>query len=106
MKTTPTIENAATWFNAKTVAHHFDVVDTRTSEGPTVRFYNADGFEFMTLTSDNVSMRFESLFGEKPVGAVSAVEETHTDVDKITSFFEDATSDEPWLVIVEPVEHE
>lgn len=40
------------------------------------------------------------------VGAVSVIEETHTDVDEITSFFEDATSDEPWLVIVEPVEHE
>ena len=36
------------------------------------------------------------------VGAVSVIEETHTDVDKITSFFEDETSDEPWLVIVEP----
>lgn len=36
------------------------------------------------------------------VGVVSVIEETHTDVDKITSFFEDATSDEPWLVIVEP----
>lgn len=40
------------------------------------------------------------------VGVVSAIEETHTDVDKITSFFEDVTSDEPWLVVVEPVEHE
>lgn len=40
------------------------------------------------------------------VGAVSVIEETHTDVDEITSFFEDAASDEPWLVIVEPVEHE
>lgn len=37
---------------------------------------------------------------------VSVIEETRTDVDKITSFFDDATSDEPWLVIVEPVEHE
>lgn len=36
------------------------------------------------------------------IGVVSGIEETHTDVDKITSFFEDATSDEPWLVIVEP----
>lgn len=76
MNTTPTIENAVTWFNAHTATHHFDVVDrqaasivdTRTSEGSTVRFYNADGDEFMTLTSDNVSMRFESLFGEKLVG--------------------------------------
>lgn len=76
MRTRPTEENAATWFNAKTVTHHLDVVDrqaasivdTRTAEGSTVRFYNADGFEFMTLESDNVSNRFDSLFGEKLVG--------------------------------------
>lgn len=36
------------------------------------------------------------------VGAVSVIEETHTDTDTTTSFFEDETSDEPWLVIVEP----
>lgn len=36
------------------------------------------------------------------IGAVSVIEETYTDADKITSFFEDETSDEPWLVIVEP----
>lgn len=35
-------------------------------------------------------------------GAVCAIEETHTGSDTITSFFEDETSDEPWLVIVEP----
>ena len=77
METMPTVENAATWFNAKTVTHHLDVVDhqavsivdTRTVEGSTVRFYNADGFEFMTLKSDSVSTRFEHLFGEKLVGA-------------------------------------
>ena len=76
MKTMPTVENAATWFNATTVTHHLDVVDRqtnsivdiRTAEGSTVRFYNADGFEFMTLRSDNVSTRFDSLFGEKLVG--------------------------------------
>ena len=72
----PTVENAAVWFNAKTVTHHLDVVDrqaasivdTRTAEGSTVRFYNADGFEFMTLKSDDVSTRFDLLFGEKLVG--------------------------------------
>lgn len=77
MRTMPTVENAATWFNAKTVTHHLDVVDrqaasivdTRTAEGSTVRFYNACGFEFMTLKSDDVSTRFDSLFGEKLVGA-------------------------------------
>lgn len=77
MKNTPTAENAAVWFNAKTVTHHLDVVDrqaasivdTRTAEGSTVRIYNADGFEFMTLKSDDVSTRFDSLFDEKLVGA-------------------------------------
>lgn len=76
MTTTPTIENATTWFNAHTVTHHLDVVDrvvdsivnTLTDEGSTVRFYNADGFEFMTLKSDSVSTRFEPLFDEKLVG--------------------------------------
>lgn len=36
------------------------------------------------------------------IGVVSVIEVTHTGVDTITSFFEDNTSDEPWLVIVEP----
>lgn len=60
-----TVENAAAWFNDKTVTHHLDVVDrqaasiidTRTAEGSTVRIYNAAGFEFMTLKSDSVSTR-------------------------------------------------
>lgn len=39
---------------------------------------------------------------EAEVGAVCAVEETHSGSGTITSFFEDETSDEPWLVIVEP----
>lgn len=72
----PTIENVATWFNAKNVTHHLDVVDcqvasivdTCTAEGSTVRIYNADGFEFMTLRSDNVSTRFDSLFDKKLFG--------------------------------------
>lgn len=76
MKSTPTEENAAAWFNAKTVTRHLDVVDrqtaqivdTRTAEGSTVRFYNADGDEFMTLKPDNVSTRFKALFDGKLVG--------------------------------------
>lgn len=76
METTPTVENAATWFNAKTVTHHLDVVDrqtasivdTRTAEGSTVRFFNAAEEEFMTLKSDNVSKRFQPLLCEKLMG--------------------------------------
>ena len=81
METMPTVENAATWFNAETVTQHLDVVDrqtasivdTRTAEGSIARFYNADGFEFMTLESDDVSTRFDALFGEKLVGARKTV---------------------------------
>lgn len=77
MMSTPTIENAVAWFGAHTVTNHLDVVDrvaasivnTLTAKGSTVRFYNANGYEFMTLKSDDVSKRFESLFGEKLVGA-------------------------------------
>lgn len=46
MRTMPAVENAATWFNAKTVTHRHDVidrqttsiVDTRTAEGSTCKF--------------------------------------------------------------------
>ena len=76
METTPTVENAVSWFNARTVTHHLDVVDrvaalivdTRTAEGSIVRIYNAAGLEFMTLKSDIVSTRFASLFDERLVG--------------------------------------
>lgn len=76
MNATPTTENAVVWFNARTVTNHLDVVDrvavsivdTRTAEGSTVRFYNADDEEFMTLKSDDVSTRFEHLFGESLAG--------------------------------------
>lgn len=76
METTPVIENAVAWFGANTATHHLDVVDrvaasivnTLTAGGSTVRFYNASGYEFMTLKSDDVSKRFESLFDERLVG--------------------------------------
>lgn len=66
MGTMPTVENAVTWFNAKTVTHNLDVVDrqaasivdTCAAEGSTVRFYNADGFD--------------ALFDEKLVGTRGA----------------------------------
>lgn len=94
MKSMPTVENAATWFNAKTATHHLDVVDrqaasivdTRTAEGSIVRFYNADGFEFMTLKSDNASTRFEPLFGEKLVGT------RHTEDGRLYAILKDGDS--------------
>lgn len=122
MKSMLTVENAATWFNAKTVTHHLDVVDrqaasivdTRTVEGSTVRFYNADGFEFMTLKSDNVSVRFDSLFGRKLVGTRHAEDgrlyailkdgdstrEEYKPDRIVTSFFE-TDRDNPWIQVVE-----
>ena len=68
MGTDPTVENVIARFDARTVAHRLDVVDTGTAEGSTVRVYNAAGFEIMTLKSDRVSTRFDSLFGGRPVG--------------------------------------
>lgn len=76
MDTTPTVGNAVAWFGAHTVTHRLDVVDrvaasivnTLTAEGQTVLFYNANGYEFMTLKSDDVSKRFEPLFDEGLVG--------------------------------------
>ena len=70
METIPTVENVVARFNAHTVAHRLDVVDTRTAENSTVRVYNAAGFEIMTSRSrsNSVSTRFDSLIGEKLVG--------------------------------------
>lgn len=76
METTPTVENVVTWFNAHTVTHHLDVVDrqvasivdTRTVGDSIVRIHNAAGIEFMTLKSDIVSTRFDSLFDESLIG--------------------------------------
>lgn len=95
----PTVENAVTWFNAHTVTHHLDVVDrqvasivdTRTVEGSIVRIYNAAGFEFMTLKSDSVSTRFDSLFGEKLVGT------RHAEDGRLYAILEDddCTREEP-----------
>lgn len=98
MENTPTTGNAAARFDAETVAHRPDVVDrradsivdARTAEGSTARFYNADGFEFTTSKSDDVSTRFEegldrvsvvlspaaSVELKSEIGAVSAIEET------------------------------
>ena len=99
MDTTPTVENVVTWFNANTVTHHLDVVDrrvasivdTRTVEGSIVRVYNAAGFEFMTLKSDIVGTRFDSLFGGKLVGA------RHAEDGRLYAILEDGdcTREEP-----------
>lgn len=76
MKTTPAIDNAVAYFNAHTGEINVDtrdrvassIIDTRTAEGSTVRFYNSDDVKFMTLKSDVVSKQFAALFDEKLVG--------------------------------------
>lgn len=55
-----------------------------------------DAFPFSAGTVVDVDMSASGC------GFVEYVEETYSAADKITSFFEDGTSDEPWLVIVEP----
>lgn len=63
-----------------------------------VRRWFEEGLDKISIVlSSTASVELKS-----EVGAVSVIEETHTDTDTITSFFEDETSYEPWLVIVEP----
>lgn len=80
METTPTIDQAVDYFGAYTVGLYPDVrdrvahtiIDVRSSDGSTVRFCNFSEEEFMMLKSDNVSTRFDSLFGETLVGVCHA----------------------------------
>lgn len=58
----------------------------------------ADGSRFGFALDHNV----EKVAVSSRPGGLCVVEETHIGSDTVTSFFEDETSDEPWLVIVEP----
>lgn len=70
--------------------------------GPSVSFVVCRWFE-EGLDKRSVDLpAVSSVEFKAEVGAVCVIEETHTGSDTITSFFEDETSDEPWLVIVEP----
>lgn len=64
------------------------VIDQRPEDGLDKRLVVLSSAASVELSSD--------------ICAVSVIEETHTGTDTITSFFEDETSDDPWLVIVEP----
>ena len=76
METTPAIDTVADFFNAHTVELGADVrdrtantiIDVRSGEGSTVRFYNVADEEFMKLRSDRVSKLYQPLFDEKLVG--------------------------------------
>lgn len=76
MKTTPTVDQVVDYFNAYTVELYPDVrdmvahtiIDIRSGEGSTVRFYNAAEEEFMKLRSDRVGKQFQPLFYEKLTG--------------------------------------
>lgn len=79
------------------------VVVSASPKGVSVSFvidrWPEDGLDerVVVVLSSSASVELSSEICE-----VSAIEETHTGSDTITSFFEDETSDEPWLVIVEP----
>ena len=76
METMPTIDAAVDFFDAHTVELDVDVrdrvaafiVDVRSGEGSTMRFYNETGEEFMKLRTDRVSKLFQPLFNEKLKG--------------------------------------
>ena len=76
METTPTVDQAVDYFNAHTVELYPDardrvahtIIDIRSSDGSTVRFYNSAEEEFMKLRSATVSKQFQPLFHEKLLG--------------------------------------
>lgn len=76
METTPTVDQAADYFDAHTVELYPDardrvthtIIDICSGEGSTVRFYNSAEEEFMKLRTDKVSKRFHPLFDEKLMG--------------------------------------
>lgn len=76
METTPAIDNAVDYFDAHTVELYPDVrdrgahtiIDIRSSDGSTARFYNSAEEEFMKLRTDGVSKQFQPLFHEILVG--------------------------------------
>ena len=76
METTPSIDKAAAFFDAHTVELSLDIkdrvaaliIDIRSGEGSTVRFYNAAEEEFMKVRTDRVSKLYQPLFDEKLVG--------------------------------------
>ena len=79
METTPTIDQASDFFDAHTV----ELVDVfpfaEVQVGPD---------KISIVLSPAASVEFKSV-----------IEEVETTSDVITSFFEDETSDEPWLVV-------
>lgn len=76
METTPAIDKVVDFFNAHTVELYPDarnrvahtIIDIRSGEGSTVRFYNSAEEEFMKLRTASVSKQFQPLFYEKLVG--------------------------------------
>lgn len=96
------VDKDSTWFGL-ILDHKVEKIAVSSSpKGLSISFVVRRWFEegldkISTVLSSTASVELKS-----EIGAVSVIEETHTDTDKITSFFEDETSDEPWLVIVEP----
>ena len=76
MKTTPAVDRVVDYFDAYTVELRPDVrdrvahtiIDIRSGDGSTVRFYNSAEEEFMKLRNDRVSKRFQPLFHKKLMG--------------------------------------
>lgn len=104
METTPTIDTAIDFFDAYTVELYPDVrdrvahtiIDIRSGEGSTVRFYNAAEEEFMKNRTDRVSKLYQPLFDEKLMGVRHAengrlyaiIENTDKDADEENKTYE------------------
>lgn len=99
---TADVDKDSTWFGLMLGYEVEKIAVSSIPKGLSVSFVVSRWFEegldkISTVLSSAASVELGS-----EISAVSVIEETHTGVDTITSFFEDDTSDEPWLVIVEP----
>lgn len=67
------------------------IVDVRSGEGSTVRFYNAAEEEFMKVRTNRVSERFQPLFDEKLLGV------RHAEDGRLYAILETDTGEAPHL---------
>lgn len=106
METTPAVGRAVDYFDAHTVELYPEVrdrvahtiIDIRSGDGSTVRFYNPAEEEFMKLRNDRVSERFQPLFHEKLMGV------RHAEDGRLYAILADPDGGESGATYEEPVD--
>ena len=88
MQTTPTVDFFGAYPDVRDPVAH-TIIDIRSGEGSTVRFYNPADEEFMKLRSTSVSKQFQPLFDEKLMGVRHAEDGRLADPDPDKATYEE-----------------